>query len=165
VTTSLGTTGQENSLGGILQGTGTVTGNVTNTSGTVAPGASPGTLVINGNYVQGSDGNLFIELAGFGQGTEFDFLDISGTATVAGTLTVSLLSGFEPSTTDSFTFLEADGGLSGIFGDLIDLDGNIWNATYFPNHVSLSLLAVPEPGTHLLMALSALYLALRRQRA
>ena len=165
ITTSLGTTGLENSLGGVLQGTGTVTGNVTNTAGTVAPGTSPGTLVINGNYVQGSGGNLFIELAGFDQGTEFDLLDISGTATLAGTLTVSLLSGFEPSMTDSFTFLEADGGLSGTFGDLIDLDGNIWNATYFPNHVSLSLLAVPEPGTHLLMALGALYLALRRQRA
>ena len=42
---------------GTLAGTGTVTGNtgqVTNTSGTVAPGNSPGTLAITGNYTQGA---------------------------------------------------------------------------------------------------------------
>ena len=165
VTTSLGTTGLENSLGGILQGTGTVTGNVTNTAGTVAPGPLPGAITIEGDYVQGSDGELFIELAGFDQGTKFDFLDILGTAAISGSLKISLLDGFLPEVTDTFVFIHADGGLSGTFGNLIDLDGNIWNVTYSPNQVSLSLLAVPEPGTHLLMALGVLYLGVRRRYA
>jgi len=164
VTTSLGAIGLENSLGGILQGTGTVTGNVTNTAGTISPGALPGTLVINGNYVQGSAGNLHIELGGFEQGTEFDFLDISGTATLAGTLTISLLDGFMPSTTDTFTFLKADGGLFGTFDDVINLDGSLWSITYFPNQIGITLIAIPEPGPCLLMALGALYLVIRRRR-
>ena len=39
--------------GGVLGGDGTVIANVSNTGGTVAPGASPGTLTINGDYTQG----------------------------------------------------------------------------------------------------------------
>lgn len=40
--------------GGTLQGHGTISGEVTNTSGTVAPGGTTGTLTVAGNYSQGS---------------------------------------------------------------------------------------------------------------
>ena len=43
----------------LLGGAGTIFGNVFN-YGTVSPGNSPGTLTINGNYTQGSSGNLAI---------------------------------------------------------------------------------------------------------
>src|SRR5262249_7725391 len=77
--------------GGILQGAGTVTGNVTN-GGTVAPGLSPGILNIAGNYVQTAGGTLSIEINGIAVGTQYDQLNVTGTITLAGTLAVS--SGF-----------------------------------------------------------------------
>ena len=50
--------------GGVLRGGGQVSGNVTNTSGTVRPGTSPGTLTVTGNYAQGAAGVLVVDVAG-----------------------------------------------------------------------------------------------------
>ena len=51
--------------GGTLAGTGTIDGNVTvQSTGTVAPGNSPGIITINGNYVQLAGSTLEIELDG-----------------------------------------------------------------------------------------------------
>src|SRR5262249_27259344 len=80
-----------NIQGGILQGAGTVTGNVTS-GGTVAPGLSSGILNIAGNYVQTAGGTLSIEINGIAVGTQYDQLNVTGTITLAGTLAVS--SGF-----------------------------------------------------------------------
>ena len=52
---------------GFFQGTGVVNGNVFN-SGIVSPGASIGTLRINGNYTQSASGTLRIEVAGASPG-------------------------------------------------------------------------------------------------
>ena len=59
-------------------------------NGTVSPGNSPGTLTIVGNYTQGSSGNLAMEIAG---PNNFDRLVVSGTASLAGTLTVTTVNG------------------------------------------------------------------------
>ena len=48
--------------GGVLRGGGQVSGNVTNTSGTVRPGSSPGTLTVTGSYTQGAAGVLEIDV-------------------------------------------------------------------------------------------------------
>ena len=52
---------------GFLQGTGVVNGKVFN-SGIVSPGASIGTLTINGDYTQSASGTLRIEVAGASPG-------------------------------------------------------------------------------------------------
>lgn len=70
---------------GELSGGGTLQGSVDNQAGTVAPGASPGTLTIGGNYTQGADGDLEIEIEGTGAG-QFDKLAVGGNATLGGTL-------------------------------------------------------------------------------
>ena len=62
---------------GFFQGTGVVNGNVIN-SGIVSPGASIGTLTINGNYTQNASGTLRIEVAGASQG-QYDVLAVNGT--------------------------------------------------------------------------------------
>ena len=49
---------------GTVQGSGTVGGSLVNTSGTVAPGNSPGTLTVDGDFSQAAGGTLAIELAG-----------------------------------------------------------------------------------------------------
>jgi fibronectin-binding autotransporter adhesin len=72
---------------GRLTGVGTVTGSVENTTGTVAPGSSPGTLTVNGAYAQGAGGNLEVEIEGTETG-KFDKLAVGGNTTLGGTLTL-----------------------------------------------------------------------------
>jgi uncharacterized repeat protein (TIGR01451 family) len=82
--------------GGTLGGKGTITGTVSNIGGTVLPGSSPGILRIAGDYTQGPTGTLNIELGGVVSGTQYDLLDVTGAASLSGTLNVSLINSFTP---------------------------------------------------------------------
>ena len=82
---------------GVLAGSGQVNGNVTNTSGSVRPGNSPGHLTVAGNFVQSTGGTLQIEVDGT---AAFDQLEVTGVATLAGTL--AIVNGFTPATSDTF---------------------------------------------------------------
>jgi len=130
--------------GAFLGGTGTVSGNLTN-NGTLSPGYSPGTINVAGNYTQGATGRLVIQLA---SGTSFDQLLITGTASLAGTLQIDVLNGFNPNG-QSFTLLTATGGVSGKFGTVSGSAITTNHATtaagviYSANSVIFSLVAVP----------------------
>jgi hypothetical protein len=106
-----------NIQGGTLKGSGTITGNVFN-GGTVAPGASPGTLTIAGNYSQTAAGTLAVEINGLTAGTQYDQLVVNGTVALAGGLTVS--SGFTPSQGDGFQIIANDvaDAVGGVFTGL-----------------------------------------------
>ena len=93
--------------GGLLSGSGTITGAVNNTGGTVAPGLSAGQLTITSTYMQGPGGTLAIEVGGVTAGTDFDRLSVGGAATLGGTLNATLINGFSPACTDLFRFLAA----------------------------------------------------------
>ena len=95
--------------GGTLAGTGTIANNVTNSGGTVSPGnfASPnvssvGALTVNGNYTQGADGTLFIQINGSAPGSGFDQLLTTRTANFAGKLDVTSDGGFAPAGDSQF---------------------------------------------------------------
>lgn len=106
---------------GTLGGTGTLSGEVVN-AGTVAPGLSPGILAIAGGYTQLAGGTLAVELAGLTAGTGFDQLQVTGTAALAGTLSVSLLNGFQPAPSDTFeimTFASVSGDFTSVVGDYV----------------------------------------------
>jgi fibronectin-binding autotransporter adhesin len=92
--------------GGTLSGSETINGNVTN-AGQVNPGGigAAGVLTINGNYTQTATGVLNVEIGGPGAGSGFDQLRISGTATLGGTLNVSLLNGYVPPRGRAFQIL------------------------------------------------------------
>jgi hypothetical protein len=117
-TATVGGTGLANNASGTLTGNGTIQGDVVS-AGLVAPGNSPGTLTINGDYTQ--SGTLAIEIGGLLAGSEYDVLNVSGTASLGGSLNVSLfdLGGglFTPNAGDSFDILTAD-LLQGSFGTL-----------------------------------------------
>ena len=140
------------------------TGNVTN-YGIVSPGSSPGMLTISGNYTQDVLGTLLIELGGNIQGTNYDFLKITGTATLAGLLDVDLYGGFIPHAGDKFNFLVASGGLNGTMFDNYELPYGIsyWNEIYGTDMVSLEYLGggqpVPVPSTLLLLGTGLIGLA------
>ena len=108
---TLTTTGLADIQGGSLLGAGTVSSNLTN-AGQVGPGTSAGTLNISGNYTQTSAGTLNSEIGGTTVSTEYDQLAVSGTATLDGTLNVTLINSFTPSDGDRFdaiTFASSSG--------------------------------------------------------
>jgi fibronectin-binding autotransporter adhesin len=126
------TRGAELTGGGVLRGGGQVNGNVANTSGTVRPGSSPGTLTINGNYTQGPGGTLEADVAGTTPGTEFDVLDVNGSATLGGKLEVLKDPAFDPLLGDAFAVMTSN-SRSGTFATLDAPalpDGNSFQLTY-----------------------------------
>jgi len=93
--------------GGTLAGSGTINGNVQN-SGVVSPGtaSSTGILTIHGNYTQTASGTLAIRIGGNKPGTQFDQLQVSGSVSLAGTLSVSIINGFVPAVGDHLQVLD-----------------------------------------------------------
>lgn len=73
-----------------------VGGDVNNGGGTISPENSPGVMEIEGEFTQGEDGSLLIELGGTTAGDEHDVLRVDGEASLDGTLEVSLVDGYVP---------------------------------------------------------------------
>ncbi len=111
-------------------------------TGQVAPDAT-GLLSIHGDYTQDAAGTLDIGLGGTTAPSQspqtgvYDQLSVSGTATLAGQLNVSLFDYFEPGSNDSFEVLRA-GAISGSFTTSNSLDVG-------PGSASQSV----NPGKHL----------------
>jgi hypothetical protein len=139
--------------------------------GVVAPGSSAGILNVTGNYVQGADGRLDIELGGLLPGVNYDRLQVNGitvngqtlygNATLNGVLDITHLAGYAPNIGDSFIVL-ASSRLYGTFSSLSlhgfgngtqinvsYLDGN--DADSYADYVRLDVAAVPEPETYAMM--------------
>ena len=95
-----------NLQGGAISGTGTIYGNLTN-AGEMDLGSSPGTLTVYGNYTQTAAGALSLKVGGTVAGSQFDQLNIADTATLGGTLNVSLINGFGPIVPETFSVLTA----------------------------------------------------------
>jgi len=115
--------------GGELDGSGTINGNVLNAATLNVGGPlAAGILNINGDYTQTAGADLLVQIGGPNAGTDFSQLNISGQATLDGTLTVTLINGFVPNTGDSFGVLTF-GSANGSFATL-DGDGALFNAVY-----------------------------------
>jgi hypothetical protein len=125
--------------GGTLTGGLQVTANVSNVGGTITAGSSPGSLVINGNYVQGSNGTLVVEIAGM-SGSQYDRLIVNGSTVLGGTLRVVPLNGFIPA--DGATFdnvVQSSGPLSGTFASTIFPASPTFKVVYLPASVSIAV--------------------------
>jgi hypothetical protein len=85
---------------GITNGTqGTLVGNFDLTGGTINPGdgiKKIGDLNITGTYTESGAGILNIDLHGTTANTTYDVLNVSGAATLGGTITIDLITGFNP---------------------------------------------------------------------
>jgi hypothetical protein len=126
-----------------LSGNGTVQGDVLNQS-MILPGLSAGGLTIDGAYTQSGSGALEIEIGGTVAVDDFDQLVITGAASLAGTLGVTLIDGFNPTAGEQFKAITW-GSSTGTFDTLDGLDAGA-GITLDPNYNSLdfTLQAVSE---------------------
>lgn len=105
--------------GGIVSGAGIIDApyGFYHFSGDLKPGNSIGTLTVNGDYIQDTQGKLIIEIAST---TSNDLLAVNGEADLNGILQTSWTGGYTPALKTKFgTFLTASGGVSGQFSSLI----------------------------------------------
>jgi hypothetical protein len=132
--------------GGSLAGRGTITGNVYNIRGVVAPGepdnaGSTGIIKVVGNYRQQSEGTMNIDLKGSTPGRGFDQLQVTRQAVLDGTLDLDRASTYTPGLTTRLKVLTA-GQRLGKFGGLKDPQlpsGRQWYAIYRALDVTLGV--------------------------
>ena len=143
---------------GTLMGTGTfnVSGTLLN-NGHIAPGASPGTLTINGAFQQSTLGTLDIEL----ENTSIhDLLLISGNTSLAGALGLSCFANCSYAIGDEIVILDAVGQLTGSFSSVVmsgfasgafDVIYDSLNDRVLLRVTETATSAVPVPGAAVLM--------------
>ncbi len=129
--------GGVNITGGTLSGSGTIDGSVVN-GALIAPG-DPTKLTINGDYTQGPNGTLVIDISSL---TDFTILDVTGTATLNGAVDFDFLDGYVPQANTAFPFLKA-GYVSGDFTSL-DVTGiNCPHCFFDPFTLTLDIGSTP----------------------
>jgi hypothetical protein len=134
--------------GGMLAGFGTVSGALVNNAAITIGGTnSTGNLQVTGAYTQTAAGTLNSEIGGLTAGTLFDRLQITGAATLAGTLNVSLINNFSPIAGQNFAIVTFGSHGTTTFDTINGLDtggGLVFNPIY--NATNLTLQAAAAPG-------------------
>ncbi|HMM76473.1 MAG TPA: hypothetical protein PJ986_12240 [Gammaproteobacteria bacterium] len=159
---------------GILQGTGTydpATGRALLNAGEVRAGRAgeTGALAIAGHYTQTAAGTTAFDLAGL---LDIDTIDVAGNLTLAGTLQVSSVGGYNPLDGDRYTIVTFDDGVAdasdrtGVFDDLVWLgfDPRVSFAVEYLDHsvvLTAAVAPVPLPAAGWLFGAGLLGLARR----
>jgi len=156
-------------VSGLLKGNSTVTGNLALTSGTLAPGNSPGITKIGGDFITDPSSKLVAEVSGTVAGTSYDQVQVSGNVSLAGTLDLTTLSGLTLGTTITLIDNTGSGTTTGYFATILtsgstytitsnsdytfSVNGEEYLLSYKSNtegdayHNDVTLTAVPEPCT------------------
>jgi len=163
---------------GTLAGSGTVGAVTVKDGGFIAPGNSPG-ILNTGNITLEAGSSLRIEIDGATVGTQYDRLNVTGSVSLAGLLSMTMSGSYAPANGTLFFILANDGtdAITGTFsnasvnGGTYTLGGQEFQISYAGNTATSSftggndvvLQAVPEPASLLLGAVAILTL-LRRRR-
>jgi len=139
-----------------VTGEGDYTGNV-KFSHSFSPGNSAAHVDLE-NVVFDLPNTLVMEVGGLTPGSQYDQLDVSGLATLGGTLQLSFLDGFAPSLGQEFDLIH--GSTTGRFGQVLGLPEG-WRLEYPAGGVTLT----PEPATLTLLAAGLGVLVARRRKA
>ncbi len=165
--------------GGELNGNGSINGPLTSNA-TIAPGASPGQIIVNGNTILGSGSILNFEVGAGSPVTNYDVLTVNGTVMLGGELRLAMLSNFGTITPgDTFAILTSTSPITGLFSNINPgqrlisddlLASFVVNygagSPFGSNQVVLSdfLNLAPEPSRAMLLMLGACGLMMRRRR-
>lgn len=139
--------------GGVLSGSGSITGDVVVENGLLSPGSALGTLAIDGDLNVASSGRVLFEIGGIAPGAGFDRIYHTGAASIAGIIQVSLVNGFIPQSGNQFKLFSGPGSLD-YSAATFQLPPGITVQSLFPG--SLVVVAIPEPTA--IVALSILVL-------
>ena len=153
-TLAVPTGGLINITGGTLAGTGTL-------SGKVSVGNSPdgnatdfiigdsvaeaGKVSISDDYTQLPTCSLDVQIGGTTVGAEYSQLNVTGAATVDGSLNVALINNFTPQIGQTFTILNASSGLAGTFSTVSGLSIN-QDEHFEVSYTSMSVVLTVQPG-------------------
>ena len=109
--------GVTNFDGGLLKGSGTFTTGLLNiNSGAMfAPGSSPGMFNVEGDLLLA--GTTFVEIQGLNQGTQYDFINVTGNVLLRGGLDVTTTAFPGQAFGDAFDIIRANGAISGSFAN------------------------------------------------
>ena len=161
--------------GGILSGSGTVGALTVASSGTLAPGNSPGALAVTGNLTWLAGGNYNWQLANAlgGSGSAWDTVNITGALDLtalssASPFNLNLWSlsqtapdlsgdalGFDPAKSFSWTIASADGGISGFDADSFTINTGATNGTAgFSNDLGGGSFSLAVDGANLNLVFS-----------
>jgi T5SS/PEP-CTERM-associated repeat protein len=91
-------------------------GNLTNQGGTLSPGHSAGLTTVVGSYTQQTAGKLDIEIGG-PSALDNDLISVSGIASIAGQLQLSMLNNFVPGANQTIPIMQA-ANLTGTFNNV-----------------------------------------------
>ena len=135
---TMGNTNFSNDPGAIIKGTDSIdVPNSFTNHGITVPGTGIGKLSYIGNYVSSTTSVLDIELGGLTAGTEYDQLNVTGNATLNGSLKVRVVNGFVPNNGDSFVILNTSGTVSSSFSSYDIQDGLYLTVQINSNNVTL----------------------------
>lgn len=155
--------------GGLVGGIGTIAGDLAvHDGGIVAPGSSPGTLHVDGDFTLEEGAKLVIEVQEIGGKIQTDFLDVTGTIDLDGIIEFLLLGDATP---DDLLDFQPDDFFSQLvdFSD-VDFLGSTADGTPLAIEVTpdgiVATARVPEPATLTLVAfgIAAIGWARRRRR-
>ncbi len=154
--------------GGYLTGTGTILATqVVNNGGEIDPGNSPGTLHVQGDYLQ-TGGVLNLEIGGIASSGYYDQLDVTGNITITGgTIRFTPYNGFIPFSTETYSFFTGFSHLIIGPGVTFEPTGGLQFNGYDPNTGTFEIgkaAAVPEPSSLWAAGIGATALFLRRRR-
>ncbi len=155
--------------GQTLKGTGTFVGGlITGANAAISPGASPGTLTLEGDLTMNAGSVLSIEIDGSGAG-QYDVLAFAGGLLTLNGASLDVTLGYTPTPyVDSFTIVNGLGALpTGAFAGKPDGGsfqvGSTWmEIDYTPTSVILNV--IPEPSTLGALGLAMALAALSRRR-
>ena len=120
--------------GGVLSGSGVVGNTTINGGGLLAPANPGGALTVQGNLLFATAGAYLVEIGSTGA----DRVNVTGSATLAGSLLVSLQSG--TSVLKQYTILNATGGVTGTFAGVNNLPATVAGSlSYNSNDAFLNL--------------------------
>jgi hypothetical protein len=134
--------------GALLQGTGSIFGNVVN-AGTISPGDAPGTITIVGNFTQGPSGTFNVQIF---SPQNYSQLIVTGHASLNGTLHLTLASGFHLVAGEQFVVLRGGQGISGTFSTISS--SSPVNVTYSNGVVQVTGVSTAKPVVPQVLLLS-----------